>query len=397
MYSSPSLASRPQEMYSSPTLASRPLEVIQCMQGGGYVGTTTIASPYTGYIGANSIPVPYAETIVVDPMRAVSQPRYSVAARPEPREIYAEPRVRIMSGDQTDDVRQLAAALAQERQMRQTLESKVQGILNTLAVYKARLDRIDPPDTPLKQAARIVEQRGNVQVDHENGYVRLMRPLRFEPRTTKDRPSAVFLDIDEAEAVCKDLSELSNIFQCPMTIEGHTKGGESQFWQNLSDNRANIVTQLMIDFGADANLLRAQGKPGRLGKNEVRTDVYMDIRNIKDENSAVQEIDVVCNGRVVERDLYQAGHLVERDQNRTSILERDVIKSDGRILEKDYTVRNAQERTFVGMGGKTVERQRSDSSLLVGRPISPVAVTRPLVRQASGVARPLVEYDMVLR
>jgi len=339
--------------------------------------TETIASvpTYTETIGTTALPT-VTETRVVDPARAVSQPRYMVTARSE-----------------AEEIRQLAGALAFERQQRQMLEAKVQGIMNTLAVYKARLDRIDPPETPLKQATRLVEQRGNVQVDHMTGHVRILRPLRFEPRTTKDKPTAVFLDIDSAEAVCKDLAELSNIFNCPMTIEGHTRGGESQFWQNLSDNRANIVAQLVVDFGADPNLLRAQGKPGRLGKNEVRTDVYMDIRNIRDESAAVQEVDVIVNGRVVERDLYQAGHLVERDQAKAAVLERDVMRSDGRIIEKDFMVRNATERSLIGLGGKTVERQRSDPTLAVSRPLSsPMTVSRPLVRQANVVSQPMLGY-----
>jgi hypothetical protein len=320
--------------------------------------------------------------------RAVSQPRVVV------QQAMPDPGVRQF-------VDSLAAQLAQERQMRQMLEAKVAGIMNTLAVYKARLDKIDPPETPIKTATRLVEQRGNVRVDHETGHVTILRPLRFEPRTTKDRPTAVFLDLDIAEGVCKDLAELSNIFGCPMTIEGHTKGGESQFWQQLADNRASIVTQLMIDFGADPNFLRARGKPGRLGKNEVRTEVMMDIRNIKEENARVEEVDVIVNGRVVERDFYQAGHLVERDTARPSILERDIITSDGRLVERDYMVRSATDRQLVGLSGKTVERQRSADSLLLARPASPVLTgTRPLVVQASpGQAmRPsLVEYDMIHR
>jgi hypothetical protein len=97
----------------------------------------------------------------------------------------------------------------------------------------------------------------------------LVRPLKFEPRTTKDEPTAVFANMAHAEAICKDLAELSNIFNCAMTIEGHTKGGESQFWQQLADTSARVVVDLMVEYGANPNLLRAQGKPGRLGKNEV--------------------------------------------------------------------------------------------------------------------------------
>jgi hypothetical protein len=115
----------------------------------------------------------------------------------------------------------------------------------------------------------------------------------------------------------------------------------------------------------------------------------------------VEEVDVIVNGRVVERDFYQAGHLVERDTARPSILERDIITSDGRLVERDYMVRSATDRQLVGLSGKTVERQRSADSLLLARPASPVLTgTRPLVVQASpGQAmRPsLVEYDMIHR
>jgi len=281
------------------------------------------------------------------------------------------------------EVNQLATALAQERQMRQSLEAKVAGIMSTLAAYKARLDRIDPPDTPLRQATRMVEQRGHVQVNHSTGHVTILRPIRFEPRTLKDKPTAVFRDTDVAEAICKDLAELSNIFNCPMTIEGHTKGGESQYWQDLADNRATIVTQLMVEFGANPDLLRAIGKPGRLGKNEVRTEVFMDISNIKDESAAVQEVDVVVNGRVVERDFYQAGHLVEREQHRTSVTERDIVANNGVVLERDFITQDSEDRTFVGLGGKTVEHQRRDSAVI--QPYVALPVARPILRHAATV------------
>merc|ERR1719491_1794631 len=102
------------------------------------------------------------------------------------------------------------------------------------------------------------------------------------------------------------------------------------------------------------------GKPGRLGKNEVRTEVYMDIRNIKDEIAPVQEVDVIVGGRVVERDYYQAGHMVERDRTSSQLaLERDIVTSDGRIIEKDYLVKSTTDRNYIGLSGKTVERQRS--------------------------------------
>jgi len=288
-----------------------------------------------------------------------------------------------------DDVRQLAMQLATERAQRQHLEAQLQSvfaqmntILQELGTCKARLDKIDPPmeDTPLRHATRLVEQRGNVQVNHSSGHVMILRPLKFEPRTTRDKPTAVFQQIDVAEAVCRDLTELSNIFNCPMTIEGHTKGGESQFWQQLADNRARVVLEMMLQFGANGNLMRAQGKPGRLGKNEVVTEVFIDISNIVDERAAVMEVDEVQNGHVVERDLYQAGHLVERDRiSPAPLMERDVVTSGGVVVEKDYYVRNTQEQELVGLGGKIVERERVAAArpATIVRAASPMTVTRP--------------------
>jgi hypothetical protein len=295
----------------------------------------------------------------------------------------------------SEDIRQLTLQLSTERSQRMSLEAQLASVfaqMNTIVAEldacKARLDKIDPPfvDTPLRMATRLVEQRGNLQVNHSSGHVMILRPLKFEPRTTKEKPTAVFIDVGIAEAVCKDLAELSNIFNCPMTIEGHTKGGESQFWQQLADNRARVVVELMIDLGANRNLLRAQGKPGRLGKNEVRTEVFMDINNIADERAAVMDVDVVQNGRVVERDLYQAGHLVERDRGQTAVVERDVVTSGGLVVEKDYYARNTQDRELVGLSGKRVEQERviTDSGAVVRpatimRAASPLTVTRPAI------------------
>lgn len=280
----------------------------------------------------------------------------------------------------TMDPRQMAMQLAQ-------LQAQMAGVLAELAACKARLDKVDggsgptpgglaavnvgkrtmaterigapasmagptPGDTPLKAATRGVEERGNIKVNHENGYVKLVRNLAFQPRTTKDEPTAVFRDVAVADSICKDLAELSSIFGCPVTIEGHTKGGDSDFWQTLANRRAALVADKMVEFGANPELLRTNGLPGRRGKNEVRTEIYMDIRNIKDENAQTQEVDTIQNGRVVERDFVQAGRVVERD----AVVSNQVV-----------------ERDVVGVGGQAVERQQMPIYI----PASPQTVLRP--------------------
>lgn len=272
-----------------------------------------------------------------------------------------EPQVLTLEG-MAAQMRQLSLSLAEERQQRLFLQAQ-------LTACQRRLDKIDPPDSPLRGEVRMVEQRGNIRLNHTTGHVTLLRRLDFQPRTTKDEPSAVFRDPDVAEAICKDLAEVSNIFSCPMTIEGHTKGGESEFWQTLANRRARVVAETMIDFGADPTLLHTQGLPGRLGKNEVRTEVYMDIRNIKDENSAVQEIDIIEGGRVVERDFIQAGQVVERDSLAGSVLTKAATIIEPRVVERDFVMQSAP----------MMERQLYGG---YGRPVSP----RTVVRQFATIA-----------
>lgn len=207
----------------------------------------------------------------------------------------------------------LEAQVAQLTARNASLELQMQGVLRELAAHKARLDKLDPPETPLRQAVKMIERRGNIRVNHQTGHVQLQRQIQFQPRTTKDEPTAVFRDLDAADAICRDLAEICSLFGCPMTIEGHTKGGESDFWLTLANDRSRVVAEKMIEFGAPAHLLHTQGLPGRMGKNNVCTEVYMDVSNIKDENSQVTERDIIVGGRVVERDLIQSGRVVERD------------------------------------------------------------------------------------
>lgn len=284
----------------------------------------------------------------------------------------------------------LEAQVAQLSARNASLELQMQGVLRELAAQKARLDKLDPPETPLRQAVKMIERRGNIRVNHQTGHVQLQRQIQFQPRTTKDEPTAVFRDLDAADAICRDLAEISSLFGCPMTVEGHTKGGESDFWLTLANDRSRVVAEKMIEFGAPAHLLHTQGLPGRMGKNNVCTEVYMDVSNIKDENSQVTERDVVVGGRVVERDLIQSGRVVERDVVKaTPVVERDMIVG-GRVVERDFYMPGAPE--VVAVNGSVVEtasvrqpvvRTISASSANPAKVVlsstSPPAMSRPAV------------------
>lgn len=244
------------------------------------------------------------------------------------------------------DYGELVNMFNEERAIRGQMQAQLAQCMQEVQSLKARLDRIDPGaaqlaridpgaaqlvESPLRAAVRRIEERNNLRVNHTTGHLTLCKNLAFQPRTTRDEPTAVFRDEAHANAVCRDLAEISSIFSCMMFIEGHTKGGESDFWQTLANRRAGIVAGKMIDFGADANLLETRGKPGRLGLNEVATHIYLDLANQK-ELAGGAEVDFVDpNGVIVERDICQGGRVLEQDRlmNGTVVVGNQAVTTYG--------------------------------------------------------------------
>jgi len=297
-------------------------------------------------------------------IEAVEQPRVFEYAAPSRTQVveYMAPSTSVVTPVANE------YELINARSQIATLQAQMASVLQELAICKARLDKLDPPESPLRHAVRLVEERGNVRVNHSTGHVTLIRQLAFQPRTTKDEPTAVFRDPERADMICRDLAELSRIFSCPMTIEGHTKGGEGEFWQSLANRRAAIVAEKMVEFGADPYQLETRGLPGHLGHNVIKTEVYMDISNIQDERAPVLEVDVINQNGVVERDLVQAGRVVERDR----IFAANVVTGQA-VVERDMVV---------GRGGNQAVEREFVSTPLTGytsQPIaSPPSYLRPL-------------------
>eukprot|EP00747_Dinoflagellata_sp_TGD_P180518 gnl/TRDRNA2_/TRDRNA2_33111_c0_seq1.p1 gnl/TRDRNA2_/TRDRNA2_33111_c0~~gnl/TRDRNA2_/TRDRNA2_33111_c0_seq1.p1 ORF type:complete len:394 (+),score=64.31 gnl/TRDRNA2_/TRDRNA2_33111_c0_seq1:58-1239(+) len=122
-----------------------------------------------------------------------------------------------------------------------------------------------------------VEARGNIEVDLQTGRVDLLRPINFHKVTTGDSPTAEFSQPQLADAICADLAEVAKVFNCPLKVTGHTKGGESQFWQTLADDRARIVAEKMVQYGVDPSKITMNGLPGRTGANETKTEVQLQL------------------------------------------------------------------------------------------------------------------------
>merc|ERR1712046_177305 len=129
----------------------------------------------------------------------------------------------------------------------------------------------------LQRNLHSIEQRGNVQVNFDTGDIHLIRPINFAPRTTRDQPTAEFTQPEIAGAICSDLASIQCLFECPVTVEGHTKGGEGDFWQRLAEERARVVVEKMVENGADFKKIASRGLPGTLGLNETVTKVKLEL------------------------------------------------------------------------------------------------------------------------
>jgi len=130
---------------------------------------------------------------------------------------------------------------------------------------------------PFLKKIRSIERRGNLRIDLASGVVALEKEIKFKGKKPSEEPDAELASDSEAHEILKDVAELWSNFQVDMVIEGHTKGGENEFWQKLATNRANLVATKLMEMGVDKEMIHPEGLPGKLGKNIVAVDVKLDI------------------------------------------------------------------------------------------------------------------------
>mmetsp|Transcript_52630 Transcript_52630/g.104474 ORF Transcript_52630/g.104474 Transcript_52630/m.104474 type:complete len:579 (-) Transcript_52630:37-1773(-) len=130
---------------------------------------------------------------------------------------------------------------------------------------------------PFLKKIRSIEQRGNLRIDLKSGEVALEKEIKFKGKKASEEPEAEIVSDSEALEILTDVAELWANFKVDMVIEGHTKGGENEFWQKLATNRANWVAAKLMEMGVDKEKIHPEGLPGKLGKNIVAVDVKLDI------------------------------------------------------------------------------------------------------------------------
>eukprot|EP00746_Dinoflagellata_sp_MGD_P044796 gnl/MRDRNA2_/MRDRNA2_209545_c0_seq1.p1 gnl/MRDRNA2_/MRDRNA2_209545_c0~~gnl/MRDRNA2_/MRDRNA2_209545_c0_seq1.p1 ORF type:complete len:252 (-),score=50.35 gnl/MRDRNA2_/MRDRNA2_209545_c0_seq1:117-851(-) len=146
------------------------------------------------------------------------------------------------------------------------------------------LAKIAPPPQPTETSGAPlliklieIEERGNIGIDFRTGDVEVKRDIPFDPKKPSEEPLGEFKDEALAREILFHLYEVWTCFKVKMRIEGHTKGGEDDFWQTLADNRANLIVKSLANLGVDESKMSSKGLPGKLGLNKVGVVVKLDI------------------------------------------------------------------------------------------------------------------------
>lgn len=145
------------------------------------------------------------------------------------------------------------------------------------ALQAAQAEMIIASPKALVEKIRDIERRGNVTIDLKNGDVDIIRGLDFKPRKTTETPDAEFSDYEKGDATLQDVAELVKMFDVPLVVEGHSKGGENEFWQQLASNRSRYVMDKLIEFGIPKGHIIAKGLPGKKGRNKACIVIRLDI------------------------------------------------------------------------------------------------------------------------
>eukprot|EP00927_Polykrikos_kofoidii_P048479 TRINITY_DN42751_c0_g1_i1.p1 TRINITY_DN42751_c0_g1~~TRINITY_DN42751_c0_g1_i1.p1 ORF type:complete len:770 (-),score=139.39 TRINITY_DN42751_c0_g1_i1:32-2341(-) len=120
-----------------------------------------------------------------------------------------------------------------------------------------------------------IEHRRNVRVNFRNGTVTLVKDIEFRGKKLSEAPEGEYRDREAAIICLKDVVELWNMLRVATVIEGHTKGGENDFWRKLAHSRAELVAKTLTNLGIDESKIEYVGLPGREGLNKVGVVVRM--------------------------------------------------------------------------------------------------------------------------
>ena len=115
------------------------------------------------------------------------------------------------------------------------------------------------------EEALVPIRKKTIEIDFDKNRIEIKKPIAFTKRRPPDS-SAAFDEkkVDEAEDTIADLAAVISNYMERMVVEGHT-GGVSDpisYWEELANNRAQLIVETLVKQGVRKNLLEARGEPG---------------------------------------------------------------------------------------------------------------------------------------
>lgn len=173
------------------------------------------------------------------------------------------------------DMARANGLLEEERRQREIQDFNLNLQVKELTARLIALE-MGPQESELERRVHEIESLGNVRVDLKTGRIEVLRDLAFVPRRGNEKPIAELADRASACCVLDDVANVAMLFPGDQVqIEGHTKGGDSEFWQALADDRARLVGEELIARGLENGRIFTRGLPGRCGLNRAGVVVHV--------------------------------------------------------------------------------------------------------------------------
>lgn len=181
------------------------------------------------------------------------------------------------------------AKLTELSSSHETMLARHEAFQATFDTLHERVEAVEkPPKTELEMRVAEIEAREHVHFDLLSGRMDVLKDISFKPLKTSDEPIAELKAPDSVVEVLDDVAELGSLFpNNVMLIEGHTAGGESDFWQCVAENRARLVAQEIVKRGHREDNVRTVGYPGKRGLN--KSEVVVKLQMSAEDRKAMRQ------------------------------------------------------------------------------------------------------------
>jgi len=247
------------------------------------MGKTTVApiSPMQHARSTTSLLQPAQHSIMASPTYRAPTYAQPVTTTQQASYVVQQQQPHYVVQQDTGGIEHILQIINEERNRHLSVESQLRAEIELLKNRVSSLEVIPaiPQESELERRIREIELRGNVRIDWQRGLVEVLREIRFIPRKTTESPDAELLNPSAACFIFDDVAEAAGLVGGTVTVEGHTRGGESDFWQALAMDRARLVGKALIDRGIDQNRVVTRGMPGKRGLNKVAVLIHLDRHN----------------------------------------------------------------------------------------------------------------------